>query len=298
MNSPIHFDAARSISRFLESRLSREAYDFSMAASNEIKRGASAQRVAHLLAFASRHVRASIALDLDSDEMRVLKADLPHCNPAHWSLLETIRIVLLLSSAELVEDSFPALFEYCFRFADHGESCALYRALPLLPRGERFVRRAEEGCRTNMRTVFEAVACDSPYPATHFDDPSWRQLVIKAVFIDAPLSRIDSLDARLSPELARMALDLADERRSAGRDVPPQLWHCLGAHAGARGLDMLRKELRSENRRGRRGALLALARAGALTRADPWIRAAEDEHRAFIVQAREYGFDARALHLL
>ncbi|PCE29542.1 hypothetical protein BZL54_25490 [Burkholderia ubonensis subsp. mesacidophila] len=251
-----------------------------------------------MLSLASRHVRADIALDPDRDELRALKADLPRCNPEHWSLLETLRIVLLLSFPQLDEDGFPAVFEQCFRFADHGESCALYRALPLLPRGERFVSRAREGCRTNMRTVFEAVACDSSYPADYFDDLSWCQLVLKAVFIDAPLARIESFDARLSPELARMALDLADERRSAGRDVPPQLWLCLGPYAGGRGLDALRTELRSGSEQGKRGALLAFARAGALTREDPSIDSAWREHAAFIEQARKHGFSARAFHLL
>jgi hypothetical protein len=44
---------------------------------------------------------------------------------------------------------------------------------------------------------------------------------------------VHGLDERLSGELARMALDLADERRSAGRPVNPLLWLCLGAHGGA-----------------------------------------------------------------
>lgn len=298
MNPPLRTDSVTALSRFLGSRLTREAHAFLLAASSEIRDGASAQRLTQLLALASRHVHANIALEPNCDELRALKADVPRCNPARWSLLETLRIVLLLSSPDLDEDGFPAVFEQCFRFADHGESCALYRALPLLPRGERFVWRAREGCRTNMRTVFEALACDSPYPAEHFDDLSWRQLVIKAVFIDAPLSRIESFDTRLSPELARMALDLADERRSAGRDVPPQLWLCLGPYAGARGLDALRKELQSANEQVKRGALLTFVRAGALTSEDPSIGPARDEHATFIEQAREDGFSTRALHLL
>ena len=114
-----------------------------------------------------------------------------------------------------------------------------------------------------MRTVFEATACDTPYPTSNFDEVAWCQLVIKAVFVEAPLWRVYGLDRRLSPELARMALDLADERRSAGRRVQPELWLCLGEHAGERGLAALENEMRSADAVSRSAAALALARAGA-----------------------------------
>ena len=59
-----------------------------------------------------------------------------------------------------------------------------------------------------------------------------------------------------------MALDLADERRSAGRPVYPELWMCLGTHAGERGLASLERELDSGDSRGRSAAAIALVRAG------------------------------------
>ncbi|GAB2917407.1 hypothetical protein GCM10027093_65010 [Paraburkholderia jirisanensis] len=282
-----------------------------------------------MLSLASRHVRPGPLLALDADERQAIRgaagdpaneaANKPvRCDPERWSVLETLRIVLLLASADLESEGFPGVFEHLFRFADHGECCALYRALPLLPRGERFVWRAGEGCRSNMRTVFEAAACDSPYPAAHFDDASWRQLVIKALFIDVPLSRIHGLDQRLSPELARMALDLADERRSASRSIAPQLWLCLGPHAGERGLQALRHELATGDDAAQRGALLGLARAGALAydnrsngshdssannsnAADnhtTWQRSACERHAQFIERARAGHFTQHVLQFV
>ena len=47
--------------------------------------------------------------------------------------------------------------------------------------------------------------------------------VVKGLFVGAPVWRIHGLDERLNPELARMVLDLADERRSAHRDVQHEL---------------------------------------------------------------------------
>lgn len=294
----MRFDAAEALSALLDARLSHDANTFRSSALHEIRDGVSMQRLAQLLALASRHARAAVPLALTPEELHPLIAQVPGWTPAQWSLLEALRIALLLAYANSDNDDFPAAFEQCFQFADHGESCALYRALPLLPHGERFVWRAREGCRTNMRPLFEAVALDSPYPAKHFDDIAWRQLVIKALFIDAPLWRIDGLDQRLSPELARMALDFADERRSAGRVVSPQTWLCLGPYAGERGLRALQKELADGNEEGQRGALLAIARAGALSAERHWLRSAFDTHTPFIEQARQDGFTQHTFRFL
>jgi hypothetical protein len=99
--------------------------------------------------------------------------------------------------------------------------------------------------------------------------------------VGAPLWRVWGLDGRRDEELARMALDYADERRSAGRPVPPELWLCLEPHAGERALASLERELAEGPREGRAAAALALARVGRLERLaalaaqedDPWVRA-------------------------
>lgn len=294
-------DSSAALSTLLGSRLSDQASAFKRSALSEMGQGVTSQRLAQLLALASRHVRAGVPLHPVHDELRALDASGFGCDPSRWGLLETLRIALLLAWPDPDSEDFHTAYEHCFLYADLGESCALYRALPLLPHGERFVWRAGEGCRSNVRVLFEAVACDSPYPACHFDDTAWHQLVIKAVFVDAPLWRVHGLDARLSPELARMALDLADERRSAGRSVPPQLWCCLGPYAGVRGVRALQQEL-AEPAHGdtahQRGALLALARADALNDGHQDVAAAMEAQATFIEQARAEGFTQRTFRLL
>ena len=130
--------------------------------------------------------------------------------------------------------------------------------------GGRFAWRCGEGCRTNMLTVFEANACDTPYPASHLSAIAWRQLVMKGLFVGAPIWRVTGLDRRLDAELARMALDLADERRSAHRPIQPELWLCLGDHVGERGRLALEGELTAETSTpiSRAGACMGLGRGG------------------------------------
>lgn len=119
-----------------------------------------------------------------------------------------------LAPAELVE-----VVDELWRTGDNAERAAVLAALAQLPAPERFLPLAVAACRSHVTPVFEAIACDNPYPAAHFPEAAWNQLVVKALFIDVPIDRIAGLAARMNPELARMAAAYAAERRAAGRPV-------------------------------------------------------------------------------
>ena len=253
----------------LEARLAPEALRQLDASTIEIGNGAPVERFCALFSLAARQARRA-ALAPSAQERAAAGRLVEGWNPERWNELESARVVLILARPDLAGDGGVRALSEAFRYADEGELCALLRALALLPGAERFVWRAGEGCRSNMRSVFEAAALDTPSPARHFDDLTWRQCVIKCLFVGAPLWRLWGLDERLSPELARMALDLADERRSAGRPVPHELWACLGRHAGARGLSARERELApaNPNTAGRCAAVQALPRAGVKRRGE------------------------------
>lgn len=236
-------------------------------ACEEVAAGVSDDRFCALLSMQSRSAGRG-ALAPTDDERRAAGDALRGWDPELWSKLDAARARLVLARRDLDEDAGADAVLELFRFADEGELCALYRTLALLPNGERYVWQAGEGCRTNMLDVFTANACDTPFPFEHFDDLAWRQMVIKALFVGAPAWRIVGLDERLDEELARMALDLVDERRSAGREVQHELWLTLGTHGGDRALAALEVELdpANSNTRGRRAAAYGMARAGATER--------------------------------
>jgi hypothetical protein len=97
------------------------------------------------------------------------------------------------------------------------------RCLALLPAPDRFVPLAVEACRSSIQPLFEAVACENPYPAAYFPEASFNQMVLKALFIGVALPRIRGLKGRVTGELRRMAADYASERRAAARPVPPDI---------------------------------------------------------------------------
>jgi hypothetical protein len=284
--------------QLLQKRLAPAALAFAVHAEAEVGERVNAARLSQLIAVASRHARRQTALAPTTEELSLARAAEMDVNIAHWSELDALRALLVLSHPQAESDGYVDILEHCFRFADESEMCALYRSLPLLPNEGRFTPRACEGCRSNMPSLFEAVACDSQLPAMHFDDVAWLQMIMKAIFINAPLWRIQELDERLSPELTRMALDYADERRSAKRPIPPQLWLCLGTFGGERALHALRDELRGKDLRSRRAALLALARADQLDKAHHWLGAWLGELEPTLAQARAGDHSQQTFRLL
>jgi hypothetical protein len=145
---------------------------------------------------------------------------IPDARP-HWTLTDWIRAALVLRALRSVEVAAqPAVVQRLFEGGELGEQESLLRILEVLPLPSRYVETALLGCRTNARRVFEAIACDNAYPERHFSERSFNQMVLKAIFIEVPVARIEGLARRRGAELERMARDYASERRAAGRPVP------------------------------------------------------------------------------
>ena len=93
----------------------------------------------------------------------------------------------------------------------------------MLPDPSQYLPLAIDACRTNILPLFEAVACENPYPSRHFPERNLNQLVLKALFNGVALVRIVGLETRANAELTRMATDYAAERAAAGRSIPADI---------------------------------------------------------------------------
>jgi hypothetical protein len=144
--------------------------------------------------------------------------------PAGRPLADVGRLLLLARALACLEPGEHAAFvDGMYRRGDTRERQAVLAALAALPSPARFVATAVEACRTNVVPEFEAIACDNPYPADHFSDLQFNQMVLKALFVGVPLARVVGLAERAGDELERMVEDFARERRAAGRPVPPDV---------------------------------------------------------------------------
>jgi hypothetical protein len=122
-----------------------------------------------------------------------------------------------------------------YRRGDSSEKAAVLAALPVLDRatetrhavGDALVPLVQDALRANETRLVGAAL--GPYAAAHLDQPSWRQGVMKAIFMGLPLTEVAGLETRTDDELRRMVRDYVDERRAAGRDVPQDAWLVLSA---------------------------------------------------------------------
>lgn len=147
---------------------------------------------------------------------------------APWSLLDLARALLLLRALEAHPSAeHPALVSDLYRTGELREQQSILRALPLLPDPSRFTTLAVESCRTNSPGVFAAIASDNPFPAAHFPELSFNQMVLKSIFLGISVQPIRDLARRATPELKRMVSEFANERRAAGRVVPTDVAHVL-----------------------------------------------------------------------
>ncbi|MBE9551943.1 MAG: EboA domain-containing protein [Proteobacteria bacterium] len=200
-------------------------------------------------------------LELGAEDLAAADAARPGWNPAGWSVDQAARVALLLAAAR-DEGGFPGKLEQLCNTADVRELIAFYQGLPLYPNQKVYVARAGEGARTNMKAVFEAVAHRNPYPAENFDEHTWNQLVLKAVFVGSSLNAIHDFDRRRNDDLARTLVDYAHERWAASRVITPELWRAVGPFIDESMLGDMKRVAESDNPTERQAAILALRESG------------------------------------
>lgn len=196
-------------------------------------------------------------MDLTPEEAAAAESCIAGWTPADWSLVDAGRVLLLSGLSGRNPDFAPRFRSLC-QTADVAEAISLYRGLPLYPEPAALEPQVGEGLRTNMRSVFEAIAHHNPYPMRYFDTHRWNHMVLKALFIGSRLAPIQGIDERANEELARIMLDFSHERRAAGRPVPYEIWRCVGPFARGNALKDLERVLTTGTTVERQAATLAL----------------------------------------
>ena len=177
---------------------------------------------------AGRRLGASLVEPTAEESARLVAAGL--IVPRGWPLSAVGRVALLAQVCQgLDREARVQLARGVFKTGDNDERAALLKSLSMLPEPEAFVELAIDACRSHVQQVFEAIACENPYPARHFPEHAFNQMVLKSFFTNTAVQRIEGLSARRSAELVRMAEAYASERRAAGRAVPGDLPLVTGA---------------------------------------------------------------------
>jgi len=158
-----------------------------------------------------------------------------------WDAGGAARVVLALRAAARAADVRQGVgaIQALYRSGDESEKVAVVRALSAFGPGDALKLIALDAGRTNSVVLFAALAFDNPFPAAHYSEHEFNQLVLKAVFVEVRVQHVFALHDRANPALSRMCEDYVDERTAAGREFPAGLWAALAPYASERAVDML-----------------------------------------------------------
>lgn len=166
------------------------------------------------------------------------------------------RIYLLFKVLEAKEEFFKSKVANIIEVADKSELETFLKFLVLLPNPENYKAQAVEALRTNISTVFDAIALNNPYPALYFNEQQWNQMYLKAAFMQQDLTAIEQVDKRANKELARIISDYAHERWAASREIDPHFWRPVSNFMDQGLLQDMKKLLASDNMAEQKAAAL------------------------------------------
>ncbi|PZX58147.1 EboA domain-containing protein [Algoriphagus chordae] len=244
------------LSLLLESTDNQKGLDWLKVKSQKISSEGTPSQFFLAFSQASRYFKKE-KLSLSDQEIKKANELSTGFQPEFWDQLQSARTVLMLSYPQEKETWFTAMNQL-FETADMNEHQALFAALPLMPFQEDLIPRAIDGLRTNISLVFDAIALSNPFPAKYFPEANWNQMVLKAIFMQRPLYRIQGLEERRNPALAAIARDFAHERWAAGREVMPEIWRLVSPFVDEMYLEDLKKTLSTKDELQVKSALLAL----------------------------------------
>ncbi len=220
-------DVRAAILNWLETQLSAESFNWLKSTGETLKSNPEDWKLFTSFSSVPRHTGKQ-KIKLSDDQIKSADALRNGWNPSHWTVDQLGRTFLILCYADNGKELFFEKLDKIFNTSDLGESVTLYQSLPILPFPEDLKYRAAEGVRSNITTVFNAVALHNPYPKDYLDEDPWNQIVLKALFVGSPLYQIMGLDERANKTLARILVEYAHERISADRVVSPELWRPVG----------------------------------------------------------------------
>ncbi|CAI2768738.1 EboA domain-containing protein [Flavobacterium collinsii] len=164
----------------------------------------------------------------------------PGFTTANWDLQQLCRSLLMM---HLPEHQNVETIKNLAEMADIKELVSLYKGLFFLKNAEEFILTIQEGIRTNMVAVFDAIALGNPFAAKYLPVDAWNQLVLKALFMGRPLYQIIGLEPRKNEKLALIIHDYIHERWSAGRLVSPEIWRLTAGFVNREIVDDLTKAI-------------------------------------------------------
>ena len=255
LNLPASIDA---LEARLVARVSEAASTWLSTARTEV--GRDGLVLARHFPTAARKVGHVLLLEPPSPEAVRLFSGGPVLNP--WRVDEAARVLLLLEDARRETPGACARANDLSFVSDGRERIAVLLGLALLPESDAALPAVRDALRANAADLFAAAICENGYTSRQLPDDLFDQAVLKCAFLGLRLGRIERVEERATPELARMLLAYVTEREHAGRSVGADLWPLIALHPPPGTVERIRSRLAAAADPSERRVLaVALARA-------------------------------------
>lgn len=160
-----------------------------------------------------------------------------------WTAADAARLILLISAIDCDPEHTEMLITSYYKMGDESEHIALVRGLIFFAPGDYLTELALNAGRTNSLKLLAALTLDNPYPACFYSEQAFNQMVLKDLFLGLTIERIEGIEQRANPDLARMCESYVVEREEAGRPVPVDIWLAIGPFASETGRQQIIKYL-------------------------------------------------------
>jgi hypothetical protein len=210
----------------LEARLSPEGYSWLHTKGIALRDEEKAAPINRIFAQVPRFASKVLVGGAEAPVQRV-KEIMPGYDMRDWTLETLCRVWLLLQVPSGKKADYVSVIDSLFIGAEVNELLALYKAFPLLHYPEQWIRRCEEGIRSNIGSVLEAIMYHNPYPAEYLSEAAWNQMILKAFFTEKDVAQIYGLKRRINPALEATLADYVQERLAAGRSVNPEIYKLM-----------------------------------------------------------------------
>jgi hypothetical protein len=205
---------------FIKERVSPEAWNWMILQAEKVRAGVTTGQLCMIFAQVPRYSNKSLLGSVPGAETLLGETPLKY---EDWSVETFCRVWMLLQLPAEDEECYVKIINGLFDAAEMNELVALYKALALFKFPERWVGRCEEGIRSNIGWVLEAIMYHNPYPAAWLSEAAWNQMILKAFFTEKDVSKIYKMEQRINPSLIARLEDYKHEREAAGRTVNPAI---------------------------------------------------------------------------
>jgi hypothetical protein len=210
----------------LKNNLSREALSWLETKAEGIQVEENSMQLNQAFSQIPKHSGKNL-IAIAKEESLALSELAPGFSLKDWSVDRLARVWLLMQVSAADKVAYLKKINGLFTASEMTEQVALYSALPFYSYPEEWISRAENGIRSNIGTVLEAIMYHNPYPATYLSENSFNQLVLKAFFTEKDVTKITGLYGRVNKALQDTLTDYVAERTAAHRTVEPNIYHLI-----------------------------------------------------------------------